>query len=78
MLFANRIGVISIDAYTSKWRVAVVVIFGISMLVTPQDPISMIMLAIPLSVLYFLGIGMCHWFNKPANPFEYEPIDEAE
>ena len=74
MLFANRIQVISIEAYTSKWRVAVVAIFGIAMLVTPQDPMSMIMLAIPLTGLYFLGIMMCRWFNKPANPFEYEPV----
>ena len=75
MLFANRIELISVEAYTSKWRVAVVAIFGISMLVTPQDPMSMIMLAIPLTGLYFLGIMMCRWFNKPSNPFQYEPVD---
>lgn len=75
MLFANRIELISVEAFTSKWRIAVVAIFGISMLVTPQDPMSMIMLAIPLSGLYFLGIMMCRWFNKPSNPFEYEPVD---
>ena len=75
MLFANRIELISVEAFTSKWRIAVVAIFGIAMLVTPQDPMSMIMLAIPLSGLYFLGIMMCRWFNKPSNPFEYEPVE---
>ena len=75
MLFANRIELISVAAFTSKWRIAVVAIFGIAMLVTPQDPMSMIMLAIPLSGLYFLGIMMCRWFNKPSNPFEYESVE---
>ena len=70
MLFANRVDLISVEAYTSKWRVAVVAIFGLSMLLTPADPVSMIMLAIPLTALYFLGIFLCHWLNKPANPFD--------
>ena len=69
MLFINRIDLVSVDAYLSKWRVAVVAIFGISMLLTPADPISMIMLAVPLTGLYFLGIGLCYWLNKPRNPF---------
>ena len=69
MLFANRIDLISVEAYTSKWRVAVVAIFGLAMLLTPADPVSMVMLAIPLTGLYFLGIGLCRWLNKPSNPF---------
>ena len=72
MLFANRIDLISVEAYTSKWRIAVVAIFGLSMLLTPADPISMVMLAIPLTGLYFLGIGLCRWLNKPSNPFGTE------
>lgn len=69
MLFANRIDLISVEAYTSKWRVAVVAIFGLAMLLTPADPVSMVMLAVPLTGLYFLGIGLCRWLNKPSNPF---------
>jgi sec-independent protein translocase protein TatC len=71
MLFVNRIGIISVEAYIDKWRIAVMVISVISMLLTPADPISMILMAGPLTVLYFLGIGMCKWMPSPSssNPF---------
>ncbi len=69
MLFVNRLGLISLEAYTAKWRIAVVAIFALSMILTPADPISMILLAVPLTGLYFLGILMCRWLNKPVNPF---------
>ena len=72
MLFANRIGLVSIEAYIDKWRIAVMAISVISMLLTPADPISMILMAAPLTVLYFLGIGMCKWMPAPTsdNPFD--------
>ena len=75
MLFMNRIGLFSIEAYLSKWRIAVLVIFVIAMLLTPADPISMLMLAAPLTLLYFGGILLCKWMPRSRNPFQeaYEP-----
>lgn len=75
MLFANRIGVVSVEAYLDKWRIAVMAISILSMLLTPADPISMILMAAPLTVLYFLGIGMCKWMPTPSseNPFGEAP-----
>jgi sec-independent protein translocase protein TatC len=46
----------------------VLVIFVISMLLTPADPISMLLMALPLSALYFLGIGLCKWMPKNKSP----------
>ena len=45
------------------------------MLLTPADPISMLLLAMPLTVLYFLGIGLCRWMPAFRNPMPegYEP-----
>ena len=74
MLFMNRINLFSVNDYLSKWRVAVLIIFALSMLLTPADPISMIMLAFPLTALYFLGVGLCKWFPGKTNPFE-EPAE---
>ncbi len=75
MLFLHRIGIFSIKVYMDKWRIAVLVIFVISMLLTPADPISMLLMALPLTFLYFLGIGMCHWMPRNKSPFAegYEP-----
>lgn len=64
MLFVNRLGIISVEAYVEKWRLAVLGIFVISMLLTPADPISMLMMALPLTVLYFLGLILCLWMPR--------------
>jgi sec-independent protein translocase protein TatC len=69
MLFINRIGIFTIEAYLEKWRVAILVICVISMLLTPADPVSMMLMAVPLTVLYFLGIALCKWMPKGRNPF---------
>jgi sec-independent protein translocase protein TatC len=75
MLFLHRIGIFTIKAYLDKWRIAVLVIFVISMLLTPADPMSMLMMALPLTALYFLGVGLCRWMPRHRSPFSegYEP-----
>ena len=75
MLFLNRIGLFSIQTYLEKWRIAILVIFVISMFLTPADPISMMLMAVPLTVLYFLGIGLCRWMPQWRNPYAegYDP-----
>ncbi len=57
MFFLNRIGLISVKAYLEKWRIAILIIFVLSMILTPADPISMLLMALPLCGLYFLGIA---------------------
>jgi sec-independent protein translocase protein TatC len=69
MLFLNRINLFSVQAYLEKWRIAILVIFVISMVLTPADPISMLLMAVPLTALYFLGVGLCIWMPKSRNPF---------
>ena len=69
MLFLQRIGVLSVETYISKWRIAILVIFVISMLLTPADPTSMLLMALPLSVLYVGGILLCRWMPRGRNPF---------
>ena len=75
MLFLNRIGVASLEFYIQQWRVAVLMICVISMVLTPADPISMMLMAAPLCVLYLLGIVMCKYMPRGKSPFEeaYEP-----
>jgi len=72
MLFVNRIGLVSVETFLAKWRIAILVIFILSMFLTPADPISMLLLAVPLTGLYFLGIGMCVLMPRPENPFGKE------
>lgn len=59
MLFLERIGIFDVQAYLSKWRVSILVIAVLSMLLTPADPYSMLLMLIPLAILYFGGILLC-------------------
>jgi sec-independent protein translocase protein TatC len=64
MLALERVGIFTIESYISKWRLSVVVIFAIAMLLTPADPGSMLLMAIPLTFLYFLGIALCKYLPR--------------
>jgi sec-independent protein translocase protein TatC len=64
MLFMERIGVMSVQAFLDKWRIAVLVIFIISAVLTPADPYSLFFMALPLTVLYFLGILLAKYLPK--------------
>lgn len=70
MLFLERIGVVTIATLWSYWRVAVLAIAVIAMLLTP-DPSSMMIMVIPLTFLYFGGIGLCHFMPKHSRPKEF-------
>ena len=71
MLFLQRVGILRTEQYTENWRMAVLVLAVLSMLLTPQDPTSMLAMLLPMIGLYFAGIGMCKYFPSPGvrNPF---------
>ena len=65
MLFLERIGVVDVATYVSQWRLAVVIIFVASAILTPADPYSMLFLAVPLCLLYLGGMAICRWLPSP-------------
>ncbi len=69
MLFLERIGVFTLKSYMTQWRIAVLVIFVIAALLTPPDPYSMLLMAFPLSFLYFGGIILCKLMPRKPNPY---------
>lgn len=77
MLFINRLGLVSLETYLSKWRIAVMAIVVLSAVLTPADPISIFLMAIPLVVLFFVGLGLCKWMPRGKNPFS-ELLAEEE
>jgi sec-independent protein translocase protein TatC len=58
-------GVVDVARLRSSRRYAIVGAFAISALITPPDITSMIMLAIPMVILYELGILAVRWLVKP-------------
>ncbi len=66
MLGLHRFGVISVEAFISQWRLAVLTIAFLSMLLTPAEIYSMIGLFVPMVGLYFFGIALCKYMPTGA------------
>jgi sec-independent protein translocase protein TatC len=69
MLFLERIGIFTVATYKRHWRISVLVIAFMSMILTPSDPGSMLLMAVPLTILYFGGIQLCQWMPRRTTPF---------
>lgn len=67
LVIANAIGVLSARAIIKGWRVAIIVIALFTALATPAaDVVSMVLLAIPMIVLYFLAAGISWLHDRRA------------
>ena len=67
----SGIGLITRETLLGGWKYAVLIIAVLAAIITPADPFSMLIAAIPLSLLYGLSILVC----KPAGP-EEEDVEE--
>jgi len=79
MLALNRLGIVEAEVYRKNIRMAILIISGVSVIMTPSDPGSMLAMMIPLVGLYFVGIWMCEHFPSPGvdSPFG-EETEERE
>jgi sec-independent protein translocase protein TatC len=67
LLFLARIGIITASLMTTYWRHATVGISVLAAVLTPSnDPLTMLMMAVPMAGLYLLSIGLVRAFEpKP-------------
>lgn len=64
LLFLARIGIINADLMTKYWRLATVIIFIAAATLTPSnDPLTMLMMAVPMAGLYLLSIVLVRAFE---------------
>jgi sec-independent protein translocase protein TatC len=77
MLFLERIGVMSVDSYIAKWRIACFLIHVFAAAVTPVDIFSMESLALTMCGLYGLGIFLC-WMNPTPKKSDTDIPDSEE
>jgi sec-independent protein translocase protein TatC len=74
-----KIGVVSVVQLKQVRPYAIVGAFIIGAIFTPPDVVSQIMLAVPLWLLYELGIVVAGLVSKPAGAVEdYRPLTEPE
>ena len=57
VFFTAKLGLVQSETFLKYWRHIIVGIFFLSMVVVPSaDPMSLLMLALPLSILFFLSV----------------------
>lgn len=61
--FLSRVGLIDHIDMLQFFRYAIVAIFVVSAFLTPPDPLSQLLMSIPLCVLYVVGIGVSWMFT---------------
>ncbi len=67
ILFLSKIGVVTPEALKKGRKYAIIGIFIIAALLTPPDVVSQVMLALPILLLYEIGIWICMSVTKKRN-----------
>lgn len=62
--FLAFMGLVTHTWLLKQWRYAVVLMFVVSAVLTPPDPVSQTLLAVPLVILYFVSVGIAWMFSK--------------
>lgn len=70
MVLLEKLSIVDVKLYREKRRYAILIISILSMVLTPSDPVSMMMMLIPLCMLYELGILLCANGSVRKSPFE--------
>jgi sec-independent protein translocase protein TatC len=65
-----RSGAVTREALRAKRPYVIVVAFVVGMLLTPPDIVSQILLAVPVWLLFELGLLLSGWFNTVTRPAE--------
>ena len=66
LVVLHRLGMVSIAKLKEIRRYVIVGAFVVAAVITPPDVVSQLLLAIPLCLLYELGIILCRFFPPPA------------
>lgn len=68
LLFLAKVGLLTADIMTKYWRHATVGVAVFAAILTPSnDPLTMMMMAVPMAGLYLLSIGLVRSFEPRAD-----------
>ncbi len=73
-----RMGIVSVDQLKQARPFVIVGAFVVAAVVTPPDVVSQLLLAIPMVLLYELGIIFARFVSRPAGESDHRPMTEAE
>ena len=78
IIFLTWIGLVSPKTLLRQWRGAVVIIFIAAAILTPPDPASQLMMAIPLVILFLCSVLLSLIFERKRLRREKEREDESD
>jgi sec-independent protein translocase protein TatC len=64
--FLAKAGLVTEKLLLRFWKIAVLVIFVVAGVLTPPEPISQLLMAGPMCVLYFISVGVARLINPAA------------
>lgn len=67
MVALQKVGLVSHTGFRKNWRMTVLLIFVTAALLTPPEPVSMMLMATPMLLLYALGL-LLTWFSRGKDP----------
>jgi sec-independent protein translocase protein TatC len=73
-----RAGIVSIEQLTQARPYVIVGAFVIAAIVTPPDVLSQVLLAVPMWLLYELGLVVARFLHKPAGSTDWKAPSDAE
>lgn len=74
-----RMGVVTPEIMIKQSRIAILVVFLLSAMLTPPDPFTMMLMAGPLIILYIISIGVCFLgVNRQKAALRAQGIDTEE
>jgi sec-independent protein translocase protein TatC len=73
-----RVGIVSLEQFRQARPYVIVGAFVVAAVVTPPDVISQILLAVPMWLLYELGIFVARFVGKPAGASDWKAPSDAE
>jgi sec-independent protein translocase protein TatC len=77
ILALTRLGIVTPEQLSANRRYAYVVLLIIAMLLPGTDPVTMLIEAAPLILLYELSVLLARAIGRPAEPAEPAPNDTA-
>ncbi|MBD3180123.1 MAG: twin-arginine translocase subunit TatC [Candidatus Latescibacteria bacterium] len=74
IIFLTATGFISPGKLLRQWRWVIVIIFAVCALLTPPDPASQLLMAVPLVLLFFISVAVSFIFVRRKQK-ESKPLD---
>ena len=78
MTLLARVGLATSKGMAAKRKYAIVGVFVVAAIFTPPDPLSQLMLAIPIVLLYEISIYMARMVEKKRPKDEYDDDDDDD